>query len=171
MERETMHPAGLEVTIREFQPGDEGPFRDLNEAWITNYFTMEPKDEESLGDPRGYILDPGGRIYFAVCQGRPVGCCALIAMGPGVFEVAKMAVDPSRQGKGIGRRILETVIAEARAMKATKLVLETNSRMIPALKLYESVGFQHVAAVEPSPYARSNVNMELHLAPVATSGI
>jgi ribosomal protein S18 acetylase RimI-like enzyme len=163
-----MQPAGIEITIREFQPGDEAAFRRLNEAWITLYFAMEPKDEELLGDPRGQILDRGGRIFFAVCRGETVGCCALVAMGPGEFEVAKMAVREDCRGRGIGRRILETAIEEARAAGAVKLVLETNSMMIPAIALYESVGFRHVPRAEASPYARSNVNMEIHLTKVVS---
>jgi ribosomal protein S18 acetylase RimI-like enzyme len=166
-----MQPAGIEVTIREFQPGDEAAFRRLNEAWITRYFTMEPKDEESLGDPRGYILDRGGRIFFAVIRGETVGCCALIPTRPAEFEVAKMAVSDEWRGRGIGRRILETVIALARAAGAVKLVLETNSMMIPAIALYESVGFRHVPRREVSPYARSNLNMEIHLDQVESPSV
>jgi GNAT superfamily N-acetyltransferase len=158
-----MQPEPLEVTIREFLPGDESAFRRLNEEWIVRYFALEPKDEESLSNPREYILDRGGRIFFAVCRGEAVGCCALIAMGPGQFEVAKMAVTETWRGRGIGRRILERLIAEARAAGAEKLFLETNNRMKPAIALYESVGFRHVPPKAPSPYARSNVTMELSL--------
>src|SRR5579862_9631843 len=99
-----------EVTIREFSEGDETTFRSLNEEWITRYFRVEPKDEVSFADPQETILNRGGRILFAVKDGRPVGCCALLAMSPGNFEVGKMAVAESAQGCGIGRWLLETVI-------------------------------------------------------------
>jgi putative acetyltransferase len=94
-----------------------------------------------------------------------VGCCALMAMGEGEFEVAKMAVTEAAQGLGIGRRLLEGVIAEARAAGARRLYLETNSKLTPAVRLYESVGFQHVPGerVVPSPYVRANVYMEMAL--------
>jgi hypothetical protein len=45
-----------EITIREFRPGDESAFRSLNEEWITRYFALEPKDEDSLAHPRETIL-------------------------------------------------------------------------------------------------------------------
>ena len=152
-----------EISIREFTPGDEAAFRRLNEEWIVRYFTLEPKDQATLNNPRHYILDRGGRIFFAVRNGETVGCCALVAGEPGEYEVAKMAVTEQLRGAGIGRRLLAKVIAEARASGATRLYLETNSQMAPAVHLYESLGFRHLPPerVVPSDYARSNVQMEL----------
>ena len=153
------------LTIREFQPGDQTAFRILNEEWINRYFVLEPKDQESLLDPQGTILNAGGRIFLAILNGRNIGCCALLAMKPGEFEVAKMAVTESCQGAGIGRLLLERTIAEARAAGARRLYLETNAKLAPAIRLYESLGFQHLPAerVVPSAYARANVHMELDL--------
>ena len=162
-----MQAAGLEFTIREFLEGDEIAFRQLNEEWISEYFVLEPRDEEALADPRRNILERGGRVFFAVQRGRPVGCCALIAMGPGEYEVAKMAVTRALRGAGVGRALLERTIAEARAAGATRLFLETNHTLTPAIRLYESVGFQHVPAAHrhASDYARSDVQMVLEIGP------
>ena len=96
----------MSVTIRDFESGDEAVFRALNEEWIVHYFAMEAKDEATFANPRATILDRGGRIFFAVREGRTVGCCALLAMAPGEFEVGKMAVTVSAQRGGIGRRLL-----------------------------------------------------------------
>jgi GNAT superfamily N-acetyltransferase len=153
------------IEIREFQSGDEEAFKRLNEEWIVRYFVLEKKDVEALAAPRQTILDRGGRILFAVHCGIPVGCCALVAMSPGEFEVAKMAVTESAQGLGIGRRLLAATIEVARAAGASQLFLETNSVLAPAIRLYESVGFRHIPAdrKKASPYARSDVQMELIL--------
>lgn len=85
-------PAPNEVTVREFKPGDAAWFRRLNEEWIRRYFVMEAEDEELLADPESKILGCGGKIFFAIREGQPVGCCALIPLGAGEFEIAKMAV-------------------------------------------------------------------------------
>ena len=160
-----MTSPGVDLTIREFRPGDAADFRRLNEEWIVRYFAMEQKDEEVLADPQGNILDRGGRIFLAVRGGQTLGCCALLAMGPGEFEVAKMAVAESFRRSGIGRRLLEQVIAEARASGVHRLYLETNRKLANAIRLYESVGFRHLPPerIVPSPYARSDVSMELFL--------
>ena len=153
------------VNIRSFRPEDAAAFRKLNEEWIQRYFAMEPKDEASLADPHRNILARGGRIFLAVREGRPVGCCCLLALAPGEYEVAKMAVTEAEQRGGIGRQLLEHTIAHARASGAHRLYLETNSKLVPAIRLYESLGFRHLPPerVVPSPYARSNVSMELYL--------
>jgi GNAT superfamily N-acetyltransferase len=157
--------------IREFQPGDEIAFRSLNQQWIERYFQMEPPDVEVLSDPQSAILDDGGRILFAVLEGRTVGCCALIRMDEGEFEVAKMAVAPECQGAGIGRALLTAGIDLARSLGAHRLFLETNHVLTPAIRLYESLGFQHMPPerIHPSPYARSDVKMELILSQSASS--
>ena len=155
----------LDVTIREFRPGDEAAFRRLNEEWIKRYFAMESKDEASLADPGRNIIEPGGRIFLAFQEEQAVGCCALLRMGPEEFEVAKMAVTEASQGAGIGRRLLESAIAAGRSLGGRRLYLETNRKLTRAIRLYESLGFRHIPPERliPSPYARSNVSMELYL--------
>lgn len=153
------------LVIREFEPGDETPFRRLNEEWITRYFRIEAKDQEALSDPQSSILASGGRIFFAVDEGQCIGCCALLRRGEGEFEVAKMAVAPEHQGTGVGRKLLAAVIASARAAGTRRLYLETNRVLAPAIRLYQSIGFQHIPPnrVEPSPYARADIYMEMTL--------
>ena len=152
------------MTFREFQWGDEAAFRNLNEEWIRQYFVMEPKDEASLADPQRTILDGGGRIFFAVRDKEPIGCCALLPISPGEFEVAKMTVRESERRGGVGRQLLEKVISEARSAGARRLYLETNHQLRGAIRLYELAGFRHLPPerVIPSPYARADVYMELN---------
>ena len=158
-------PPVAEIGIRQFRPGDAAAFWRLNEEWITRFFRIEPKEAPILADPQKTILDLGGRIFFATAGERCVGCCALIRMTDKEFEVAKMAVEPSYQGVGIGRRLLQAAIKEARSAAAQRLYLETNHVLKPAIRLYESVGFKHIDAnpIVPSPYARADVYMEMIL--------
>lgn len=154
-----------DVKLRPFQPGDEVAFRTLNEAWIAKHFGMEAEDHLTLGDPVGYILQPGGHIFMAVLDGTPIGCCALIADGPGTFEVAKMAVDETYRGKGIGRQLLAYTIAQAKTLGATTLHLASNSKLANAVHLYEALGFRHIPPerVPATPYVRANVFMDMQL--------
>jgi putative acetyltransferase len=156
-------PCAPEITIREFQSGDEASFRALNEEWITRYFRIEAKEKQILADPKGTILDRGGKIFFAIADDQPVGCCALRRISGSEYEVAKMAVTPAFQGMGVGRRLLLAVLEAARSIGARRLYLETNHILTPAIRLYESVGFKHIPPLRviPSEYARADVYMEL----------
>lgn len=149
--------------FRDFRPGDEAAFRRLNEAWITRHFRLEPSDVTVFNDPQSYLIDKGGRLFFAELDGEVVGCCGLLPMTAREYEVVKMAVSDRVQGKGIGRRILQHTIDQGFAMGATRLYLESNTALGPALHLYEALGFQHLPPerITPSPYARANVFMEL----------
>jgi ribosomal protein S18 acetylase RimI-like enzyme len=154
-----------DVTIREFEPGDEIPFRKLNEEWIERYFRIEPKEALVLENPKSMILDTGGKIFFAVIDSHCVACCALRRMSDSEFEIAKMAVSPEFQGAGVGRKLLRAVIEGGRASGARRLYLETNHILTPAIRLYESMGFRHLPAerIVPSEYVRADVYMELFL--------
>jgi len=150
------------VQLRSFQPADAAAFRELNQAWIERYFGMEQPDHEVLDDPIGHILEPGGHIFMACVEQRVIGCCGLIVVQPGVYEVAKMAVAEEYRGRGVGRKLLVYVIEQARALGATLLTLATNDKLANAVHLYESLGFRHLPP-EPSPYARANVFMDFSL--------
>jgi N-acetylglutamate synthase-like GNAT family acetyltransferase len=104
---------------------------------------------------------------MAVRDGVCVGCCALIAMGPGEYELAKMAVTPTERRTGIGRRLMTAAIELAERMGATRLYLESNATLPGAIALYESMGFSHLPKerIQPSHYARADVFMERVIGP------
>jgi GNAT superfamily N-acetyltransferase len=151
------------VQFRLFRPGDETAFRELNAAWIERHFTMEDTDRKALNDPHGYVLAAGGAIVMAEQDGEAVGTCALLAIGQGRFELAKMTVAQRLHGQGIGRKLLAFTIEHARQLGATSLFLETNHTLVNAIHLYEVLGFRHLPEEKrhASPYARSDVQMEL----------
>lgn len=75
----------------------------LNSEWIEIFFCLEESDLKILGDPEGEIIRKGGEIFLALTGGKAVGCCALVCHpDTGRYELAKMAVSPAAQGKGIG---------------------------------------------------------------------
>jgi putative acetyltransferase len=160
-----------EVIIREFQPADAEAFFELNREWIQRYFWLEPADLEVLWQPQTAILDTGGYIFMAVRNGIQVGCCALIPIAHGEYELAKMAVTPAERRHGIGRRLIAAAIAKAERIGASRLYLETNQTLTGAIALYESMGFCHLPPerIEPSHYARADVFMERMMGPASST--
>jgi GNAT superfamily N-acetyltransferase len=82
----------------------------------------------------------------AYVGGAPVGCGAVRRLEGGDAELKRMYVDPSRRGRGIGRALLAALEAEARALGARRLVLETGIRQTAALALYRNAGFVEIPA-------------------------
>ena len=152
------------VKIVDYQPAHQQAFRKLNEEWITRWFKMEEADYKALDNPKGYILDNGGYILVALFDGQPAGVCALIKMNDPEydFELAKMAVSPQVQGKNIGWLLGKAAVEKAKAAGARKIYLESNTILKPAINLYHKLGFKKVAG-HPTPYERSNIQMELAL--------
>lgn len=157
-----------EVEIIEYQPEYKKAFRQLNEEWITTWFKMEEADYKALDNPEEYIINKGGYIYFALYKGQVVGTCALIKMDNNTFELAKMAVSPLAKGKGIGYLLGNAIISKAKQEGATKLYLESNTILKPAINLYHKLGFKKITG-PPSPYERANIQMELNLLSMAIS--
>ena len=155
------------VHIRSFQPGssDAEAFRSLNEEWITQFFSMEARDFEILRDPESSILKHGGHIYMAYLGAEAVGCVALESAGERVYELCKMAVKTDLRGQGVGRRLIEYAIEQARTLGAESLSLGSSTKLPSAIHLYESVGFRHLPPERrPStPYSRTDVFMEKDL--------
>ena len=148
----------IPMEIVEFEPAHAAAFKALNEAWISKYFTLEAKDREVLGDPEGKIIAEGGRVFMAIQDGQPVGCAALLKMADGGYEVAKMTVSEALRGSGLGRLLMQHCIDAGAQMGATRLYLETNSSLAPALGLYRAMGFRDLAPAETA-YARADVFM------------
>src|ERR1700735_1208978 len=135
----------MKIEFREMTTVDDATaFRMLNEEWITKTFSLEAKDVEILGNPQQTIIDKGGRILMVSANGEAVGCVALIPMEGGVYELSKMAVSPQLRGMGIGRKLIEYAITQARELGAKSLFLGSSSKLPNAVHLYEAVGFQHV---------------------------
>lgn len=148
------------MEVRPFETADADAWKSLNEAWIGKLFKIEPKDREVLDFPQENILARGGHIFMAHQNGRAVGCAALIKMSDGGYELAKMTVDESMRGTGLGRALMEACIDKAKALGASRLYLETNSGLAPAIGLYRAVGFVDMPT-QSTPYARADVFMEL----------
>lgn len=149
-------PNALEIIP--FERRYAADFKRLNIEWLEKYFRVEPIDEELLAQP-ARILSDGGAIFFARYRGAIVGTCALLNSGDARFELSKMAVTAGHQGLGIGRKLIETAIAEYLSRGARELFLESNSKLTPAITLYESAGFVHAPRPAPSHYERSDVYM------------
>jgi ribosomal protein S18 acetylase RimI-like enzyme len=137
-------------------------FTTLNIAWLQKYFVVEQIDQEILSDPKKYIIDKGGYIFFAKAGEKIAGTFALIKAEEGTYELSKMAVDEEFQGKNIGNKMLEFCLAEGKRLHAKKIILYSNTKLEPAIHLYKKFGFKEIPLMH-SDYERANIQMEINL--------
>src|SRR5690606_23765754 len=148
------------MKIVQYKPEYQKQFEQLNKAWVEKYFKIEPIDETILYNPDEFIIKNGGKIFFVEYESKIIGTVALIYVSDGIYELAKMAVNESFQGLGAGKLLCKTALDEARKMKATKLILFTNSILKPAISIYHKLGFKNVQ-LEGKEYKRADTKMEL----------
>lgn len=144
---------------------DAEAFRRINEEWISRLFTLTDEDRALLNDPRGHIIEPGGEVLLARDPDATIlGCVALVRHTDDVLELSKMGVSPAAQGRGVGRTLVAAAIERARSLCARRVFLGTNSKLGPAIHLYEEAGFGRITR-EQLPvadyYARADILMEL----------
>ena len=147
-----------------------GPdFSRLNHEWLEGFGLLEDADAKHLNTPRESIIDPGGQIFFAVEKEVVLGTCAAIRHCNKVVEIAKLAVVPWAQRRGIGRLLTQTAIEYAYGIGAQKVSLISSTRLKSALKLYESIGFTSKPLPERPDYVSADVYMELVLSDNASN--
>ena len=136
-------------------------FYDLNAHWIEQYFIMEPIDIKVLSDPKTYIIDEGGQVFFAIDGDKILGTIALKNQGDGVYELTKLGVDPKTHKSGAGTTLCKKVIEVYQTLEDGKLLfLESNSILTDARRLYDRLGFVEKPLSDDTPYARADYYME-----------
>lgn len=151
----------MDVEVVDFRDELAIDFASLNYQWIESEFSVEQHDREILDDPRKWVIEPGGQIFFALVDGTAAGTVALIPSADGVFELTKMAVSPEFRGQGIGDRLMEKCVKFAAETGAKSIWLESHTKLAPALSLYRKFGFVETPPDPNSLYQRADIRMEL----------
>ena len=115
----------------------------LTEYWDSFGFTpcFQNFGEELAGLPGAYA-PPSGRLAIVRVNGKPAGCVALRRIDNHRAEPKRLYVRAAFRGHGLGRKMLEWVMNEARAIGYTSLEGDTMPQMRDALALYRKVGFE-----------------------------
>ncbi len=122
--------------------------------------------ERELAELPGCYAEPAGCILLARLGGEPAGCVALrpldvhapapsvsgrTAGTPDACEMKRLYVRETGRGLGLGRRLAERIIAEARRIGYRRMLLDTLPTMAAANRLYELLGFYDVEPYYHNP--------------------
>ncbi|UQA94912.1 GNAT family N-acetyltransferase [Streptomyces halobius] len=105
-------------------------------------------------DPEMFV-PPNGAYLMAYEHGRPLATGgwrriedAAEGYAVGDAEIKRMFVLPEARGRGLARRILAALEADARAAGRTRMVLETGTMQPEAIELYASSGYRMLQKAE-----------------------
>lgn len=107
----------------------------------------------------GKYVPPKGRLFVAYDAGELCGCVALAPFTDTICEIQTLFVRPQFRGQGIGKTLVNHVIATARDIGYHHMRLDTLAFMRGAQELYRSLGFVSIepylgGAGELQPYIR-----------------
>lgn len=102
---------------------------------------------EEMATLPGKYAPPEGRLGLLLLCDAPAGCVALRRIDAERCEAKRLYVQPQFRGRGVGRALLEWVIAEARGAGYQEMLGDTMPVMAQALEMYKRAGFQRT-----SPY-------------------
>lgn len=150
----------------ELVPVDDTPTRDAARRLVTEYLEWIAQGaREHYGltfdigamvasdlDDRDKFFPPDGRFYVVRHKRAFVGVGCLKKLAPGIAEVQRMYVQPHVRGAGAGRKLVEKLVADARAIGYQTVRLESLKFLAAAHALYRSVGFAEI-----DPYAENSM--------------
>lgn len=124
----------------------------FQEYWDSFGFTPCFQDfGAELANLPGAYAPPDGRLALAIVEGATAGCIALRRLDRSRCEAKRLYVRPEFRGGGLGRALLDWVIAEARASGYRELVGDTMPVMQRALAMYDRMGFERTAPYGEKP--------------------
>ena len=150
------------IEIIDFSDDLSEHIKTLNFEWLKEYFCVEEGDQISLSNPKKYIVDKGGYIFYAILNGEVVGTASILKKNETIYELGKMTVTNKAQGNGIGTKLLEHSLDFAKKREIKTLILYSNTILESAIHLYKKYGFEEIE-LESGLYERANIKMEKRL--------
>lgn len=149
------------VTIRQISTAEEcAAVKGLVLEFVAWACTLDPDSksaptfrdlEAELDGLPGIYGPPTGSFLLATDGDRGVGCVAFREVDAETVELKRMYVRPDQRGNGVGFRLVQDLIAVARAQGRKRIVLDSYHTMTGAHKIYRAQGFRDVAAPEGFP--------------------
>ena len=114
-------------------------------SYIGDALDAEGLDHDIAHWQEEYDGRTGVLLVVADAAGEVVGTAAVRLLEPGVGEIKRMWLRPAWQGRGLGRRLMDACLDEARRLGSRALRLDTQAKLEAAVGLYRAYGFSEVA--------------------------
>lgn len=152
-----------ELIYRVARKGDEEEILKVIEVALNVYgLKLEPEDADAdVVDLEEYYFKQNGWFEVVEFKGKIIGSVGVYHVDDQTCELRKMYLYPQYQGMGIGKQLMEDAIEAAREIGFSTMLLQTSSKLVKALPLYEQYGF--VMDEEGEVCTRCDIAMIKHL--------
>lgn len=116
------------------------------ERYLGQDLSFQGTDKEFADFPQTYDA-----LFLAMRGGAPVAACGLKPFKPGICELKRLYCRPIARGLGLGLKLSEAALREARARGYKHMYLDTDHGLIHANGIYEALGFQDIEKYYDNP--------------------
>jgi len=139
-----------EALIRPIGPGDDEAIAAIIRTVMSSFGACGPGfalNDPEVGHMSAAYSVPRSAYFVLETDGRVVGGAGIAPLegaDDDTCELRKMYYLPEARGRGLGARMLDHCLAQARAMGFRRCYLETLTGMGAAMRLYEKAGFRRL---------------------------
>jgi putative acetyltransferase len=146
-EAEGVSATDMVVVIAEEHPDTPDAVALIEEldAHLADFYPSESRHGFSVEK----LLRDGVVFFVTRADGQPAGCGGVLLVGDDYAEIKRMYVRPAFRGRGLGQRMLDHLVARARAHGLSVVRLETGIHQREAIALYERSGFRRIPPFGP----------------------
>jgi len=116
------------------------------ERYLGQDLSFQGTDKEFADFPQTYDA-----LFLGISGGKPVAACGVKPFKPGICELKRLYCRPAARGLGLGLKLSEAALSEARALGYKHIYLDTDHGLIHANKIYETLGFQDIEKYYDNP--------------------
>ncbi len=132
------------MEIQQLSPDLAGPLRDFFARVPESDHNSFAEDVFEPGLIQGWLSDSRARRAVAVDDGTVVGYVAVLPQVGWSSHVGslRVVVDPAARGKGVGRALARHGLLASLDLGLTKTVVEVVVDAVPAIGMFEAIGFE-----------------------------
>lgn len=110
-------------------------------------------DAELRDLPNGYTPPSGALLLLLDLDDNEfVGCVGVKKLQEHTCEMKRLYVKPSHRVKKYGLELVQAILQEARQLGYQEMCLDTLEELVPAIRLYQKLGFQKTEPYYDNPY-------------------
>ena len=114
------------------------------------YLKLQKYDDEVLHLEHKYG-EPAGRLYLVYCGEEVAGCVGLKKLDETSCEIKRLYVRARFRGHKLGEQMVERLMADAREIGYTCILLDTLPFLRTAIQMYLRMGFYEIPSYNGSP--------------------